>query len=39
MLFRSYFLGPDRCHVEVDVEKSILSHLDEYAVCVAELEV
>ncbi len=34
-----YFLGPDRCHVEVDVEKSILSHLDEYAVCVAELEV
>lgn len=34
-----YYLGPDRCHVEEDVEKSILSHLDEYAVCVAELEV
>lgn len=34
-----YYLGPDRCHVEEDVEKSILAHLDQYAVCVAELEV
>lgn len=34
-----YYLAPDQCHVEEDVEKSILSHLDEYAVCVAELEV
>ena len=34
-----YYLEPDRCHVEEDVEKSILAHLDGYAVCVAELEV
>lgn len=34
-----YFLGPNRCHVEADVEKSILTHLNEYAVCVAKLEV
>lgn len=34
-----YYLGLDQCNVSEDVEKSILSHLDEYAVCVAELEV
>lgn len=34
-----YYLGLDQCHVEEDMEKTILSRLDEYAVCVAELEV
>lgn len=33
-----YYLGPGRCYVEEDVEKHILAHLNEYAVCVAELE-
>lgn len=34
-----YYLGPGRCHVEEDAEKHMLAHLDQYAVCVAELEV
>lgn len=34
-----YYVGLDQCHIEEDVEKTILSHLDKYAVCVAELEV
>lgn len=34
-----YLLGADQCRIEEDMEKKILSRLDEYAVCVAELEV
>ena len=33
-----YYMGLNQCHVEEDMEKAILSSLDEYAVCVAELE-
>ncbi len=34
-----YLLGANQCHIDEEMEKMILSHLDEYAVCVAELEV
>lgn len=34
-----YYLGLNQCHIKEDTEKAILSRLDEYAVCVAELEV
>ena len=34
-----YLLGADQCRIEDDLEKMILSHLDEYAICVAQLEV
>lgn len=34
-----YYLEPGQCHVGEDEEKHILAHLDQYAVCVAELEV
>lgn len=34
-----YYMDLNQCYVEEDVEKTILSRLDEYAICVAELEV
>lgn len=34
-----YYMGLNQCHVEESMEKHILSRMNKYAVCVAELEV